>query len=42
LAQFAGWGGRGGGTNMQGGGSAVVRVPKRKFKPLNAENLQEL
>jgi hypothetical protein len=42
LAQSAGWGSRGGGTNMQGGNSAVVRIPKVNFRTLDAANLRQL
>lgn len=42
LARYASWGARSGGTNMLGGSSAVVRIPKAEFKPLNAENLANL
>jgi len=39
LAQYASWQPIGGGTNMQGGGSTVVKIPKSEFKELNAANL---
>lgn len=42
LAQFASWVPMGGGTNMQGGGSTVVKIPKVEFSPLNAETLAAL
>ncbi len=42
LAQFASWVSVGGGTNMQGGGSTVVKIPKAEFKPLDSSNLQSL
>jgi hypothetical protein len=42
LAQFASWGARGGGVNMQGGGSSVVRIPKSEFTLLSAATLKEL
>jgi hypothetical protein len=42
LAQYASWVSRSGGTNMQGGGSSVVKIPKAEFKPLNAANLATL
>lgn len=42
LAQFASWIPQGGGRNMQGGGSTVVKIPKAEFLELNRENLQNL
>jgi len=42
LALFASWVSRGGGTNMQGGGSTVVRIPINQFTALNANTLAEL
>jgi hypothetical protein len=42
LAQFASWIPRGGGTNMLGGASTVVRVPKAEFQPLNGATLAAL
>jgi len=42
LAQFASWVPMGGGRNMGGGGSTVVRIPKSEFQPLNAETLNNL
>ena len=42
LAQFASWVPIGGGTNMQGGGSTVVLVPKEEFSPLTAATLAAL
>lgn len=42
LAQFASWNPLGGGTNMMGGGSTVVKIPKAEFKPLDSINLQAL
>lgn len=42
LAQYASWVFVGGGRNMQGGKSSVVRVPKREFSLLSAENLRTL
>ena len=38
LAQYASWVSVGGGRNMQGGGSTVVKVPRAEFFPLNAAN----
>jgi hypothetical protein len=42
LAQFASWVQQGGGPNMGGGRSSVVRVPKCEFHPLTAESLNAL
>lgn len=42
LVQRASWGSRAGGTNMLGGASAVVRIPRAAFRPLNAANLAAL
>jgi hypothetical protein len=42
LAQYASWVFQAGGPNMQGGRSAVVRVPKVEFTPLNAQTLAGL
>ncbi len=42
LAQFASWVPMGGGVNMQGGGSTVVKIPKAEFFPLTKENLESL
>ena len=42
LAQFASWVSIGGGKNMQGGGSTVIKIPKAEFSPLNAANLSTL
>ena len=42
LARFASWVQRAGGTSMSGGASAVVRIPRAEFRPLNAENLRAL
>lgn len=42
LAQFASWVPSGGGRNMLGGGSTVVKVPKAEFRQLNAQSLQSL
>ena len=42
LVQYASWVMRSGGTNMSGGRSAVVRVPRAEFQPLNAETLRAL
>jgi hypothetical protein len=42
LAQYASWVSVGGGRNMQGGGSTVVKIPKAEFSPLNAATLASL
>jgi hypothetical protein len=42
LAQFASWKEIGGGRNMQGGRSTVVRIPKSEFSILNEEYLNSL
>lgn len=42
LAQFASWQSVGGGTNMRGGGSTVVRIPRAEFTQLTANALAAL
>lgn len=42
LVQRALWGSRSGGTNMLGGTSAVVPIPRSAFRPLNSETLSDL
>jgi hypothetical protein len=42
LAQYASWVARAGGTNMQGGGSSVVRIPRCEFRPLTAATIATL
>ena len=42
LAQFASWNQQGGGTNMQGGGSTVVKIPKDQFLPMSKAELERL
>jgi hypothetical protein len=42
LAQFASWVPVGGGTNMGGGRSTTVRIPKAEFSELNPQNLSSL
>jgi hypothetical protein len=42
LAQFASWVPSGGGRNMLGGQSTVVKVPKAEFQILNAKSLSSL
>lgn len=42
LAQYASWVSVGGGRNMQGGSSTVVKIPKSEFSLLNKKNLSLL
>jgi hypothetical protein len=42
LAQYASWVYQGGGTNMRGGASSVVRIPKAEFSPLDKAFLDAL
>jgi hypothetical protein len=42
LAQYASWVPQGGGKNMQGGQSTVVKIPRSEFKVLNATTLSQL
>jgi hypothetical protein len=42
LAQYASWNQQGGGTNMRGGASTVVRIPKDRFTELTREELEKL
>lgn len=42
LAQFASWVPSGGGTNMLGGQSTVVKIPKAEFQILNGSTLTSL
>lgn len=42
LAQFASWVPSSGGTNMLGGGSTVVKIPKCEFSPLTSAALASL
>lgn len=42
LAQYASWVPSGGGRNMLGGNSTVVRIPKSSFTDLNQNTLREL
>lgn len=42
LAKFASWVPSGGGTNMTGGSSTVVKIPKSQFQILNEETLSQL
>ncbi len=42
LAQYASWVPQGGGKNMQGGASTVVKIPRAEFQELNATSLSQL
>ncbi len=42
LAQFASWIPQGGGKNMQGGGSTVVKIPRAEFTALTPAALNSL
>jgi hypothetical protein len=42
LAQYASWNQQGGGTNMRGGGSTVVKIPKDQFSPMTKNELEKL
>ncbi|MFN0138641.1 MAG: hypothetical protein ACKVQW_00965 [Pyrinomonadaceae bacterium] len=42
LAQYASWIPQGGGMNMQGGGSTVVKIPRAEFTGLTAAALEAL
>ena len=42
LAQYASWVFGGGGTNMQGGQSSVVKIPKSRFRVLDRGALENL
>lgn len=42
MAQFASWNPIGGGTNMRGGGSTTIKIPKSEFSPMNLETLGKL
>lgn len=42
LAQYASWNPQGGGRNMLGGPSSVVKIPKSEFSPLTRSNLGQL
>ncbi len=42
LARFASWVPVSGGTNMRGGGSSVIKVPKSEFIPMTKANLDLL
>ena len=42
LASYASWVPMGGGINMRGGGSTVIKIPKNRFVELNADTLGDL
>ena len=42
MAQYASWVFSGGGTNMAGGASAVVKIPRAEFQPMNHQSLAAL
>lgn len=42
MAQFASWNPISGGTNMRGGGSTTIKIPKSEFLPMNLETLRNL
>lgn len=42
LAQYASWNQQGGGTNMRGGASTVVKIPKDQFRPMTRAELNSL
>jgi hypothetical protein len=42
LAQYASWVQQAGGASMTGGASAVVKIPKAEFKPLDHAHLARL
>ena len=42
MAQYASWVFTGGGRNMAGGASAVVKIPRAEFQPLNQHTLAAL
>jgi len=42
LAQYASWNQQGGGTNMRGGTSTVVKIPKDQFRPMTRAELNGL
>lgn len=42
LAQFASWNPVAGGTNMRGGGSTVIKIPKAEFQRLDSTALARL
>jgi len=42
MAQFASWNPISGGTNMRGGGSTTIKIPKSEFSPMNLATLKSL
>jgi hypothetical protein len=42
MAQFASWNPISGGTNMRGGGSTTIKIPKSEFSPMNLATLNSL
>jgi hypothetical protein len=42
LARFASWNKIGGGTNMLGGASTVIQIPRAEFLPLDAARIAQL
>lgn len=42
LARFASWNKIGGGTNMMGGASTVIQIPRAEFSPLDHDHLAKL
>jgi len=42
LAQYASWVSQGGGQNMQGGGSTVIKIPRAEFTVLSVAALNDL
>lgn len=42
MAQFASWNPISGGTNMRGGGSTTIKIPKAEFMPMSLETLKSL
>lgn len=42
MAQFASWNPISGGTNMRGGGSTTIKIPKSEFLPMNLATLRNL
>jgi hypothetical protein len=42
IARFASWVPQGGGTNMGGGRSSVVKIPRQEFQHLTAQTLRQL
>lgn len=42
MAQYASWNPISGGTNMRGGGSTTIKIPKSEFSPMNLQTLKNL